>query len=559
MGGGIEVDAVSNTTGKTGISMSDGTDGTSLSGTVTVKGDVTVTNNPSSGGSYYPVTGVDISTTKGLADLDIKGEVTVDVTKSEGTSYAFGIGMEGRSEIYVGGDVTAKANNHAKGLNPSVGGTSVNVGGITAEAKESYGIYANLGDSSIQGNNNFININIADDITASGSTCSYGAAVLYNAGNININVDGDIAATGSEFSVGVLLANNKGNIDVNVGGDIESSGDAINISDIAKGTLTEITVGGTISAESGDAIYVYKAPDTEAADPVITAWKIESNKGSLVKVNTWDGSSYAEDNDAEEKIKSNINYIIKADATENGETSSNGKIVLTSDSTMGEVTIGDKTYKTANQDQKIIINVEVASGYKQSLYNGEALLKANSDGSYTITVPEGGGVDLRAVLEKIEEQRRSSGNSDRYSSGSSSSSSSGIVPTVIYAAGISAPSGDSSWSYDNAGWKLKKSDGNFASSEWREVSWNGINSWYHFNTQGYADGGWYTDTDGQRYYFYNNHDGAFGRMLTGWNEIDGQWYYFNTIAVNGGSLGSLVTDGTTPDGYKVDASGAWVQ
>ena len=48
-------------------------------------------------------------------------------------------------------------------------------------------------------------------------------------------------------------------------------------------------------------------------------------------------------------------------------------------------------------------------------------------------------------------------------------------------------------------------------------------------------------------------------MYTGWNQIDGLWYYFNTIAVNNGSLGSLVTNGTTPDGYKVDAAGAWVK
>ena len=91
------------------------------------------------------------------------------------------------------------------------------------------------------------------------------------------------------------------------------------------------------------------------------------------------------------------------------------------------------------------------------------------------------------------------------------------------------------------------------------MSWNRRPNWYHFNSNGYADGGWFKDTDGQRYFLHNAHDGAFGRMLTGWNEIDGKWYYFNTIAVNGGSLGSLVTNGTTPDGYNVNADGVWMQ
>ena len=130
---------------------------------------------------------------------------------------------------------------------------------------------------------------------------------------------------------------------------------------------------------------------------------------------------------------------------------------------------------------------------------------------------------------------------------------------IIYAPGTSAPAGDASWSYDNNSWKLKKPDGNFANGEWRQVSWNGINNWYHFNNNGYADGGWYTDTDGHRYYLYNFHDGAFGRMLTGWNEIDGKWYYFNTATTATVPLGSLLTSGTTPDGYHVNADGVWAQ
>ena len=42
-----------------------------------------------------------------------------------------------------------------------------------------------------------------------------------------------------------------------------------------------------------------------------------------------------------------------------------------------------------------------------------------------------------------------------------------------------------------------------------------------------------------------------GAMLTGWQQIGGKWYYFNTS-------GALLTNTTTPDGYTVNANGEWV-
>lgn len=69
--------------------------------------------------------------------------------------------------------------------------------------------------------------------------------------------------------------------------------------------------------------------------------------------------------------------------------------------------------------------------------------------------------------------------------------------------------------------------------------------------------GWFTDTDGNRYYLHVVSDGTRGRMYTGWNLIDGVWYYFNPTS--DGTKGSLFMNRQTPDGYRVDASGAWVE
>ena len=126
--------------------------------------------------------------------------------------------------------------------------------------------------------------------------------------------------------------------------------------------------------------------------------------------------------------------------TEDGKDTSNGTIKLTG--TTG-VKIGDTTYETANEGDEITINVETVSGYKYSLSNGEALLTANEDGSYTLKVPAGGGVDLKAVLEKIVEQKKSSSDNDNDDSSSASvvvtstsSTSSGAEATSVSVEGV---------------------------------------------------------------------------------------------------------------------------
>ena len=46
-------------------------------------------------------------------------------------------------------------------------------------------------------------------------------------------------------------------------------------------------------------------------------------------------------------------------------------------------------------------------------------------------------------------------------------------------------------------------------------------------------------------------------METGWKKVDGKWYYLEPVA--GQNKGHLFVNTVTPDGYKVDSNGAWIE
>jgi hypothetical protein len=62
-----------------------------------------------------------------------------------------------------------------------------------------------------------------------------------------------------------------------------------------------------------------------------------------------------------------------------------------------------------------------------------------------------------------------------------------------------------------------------------------------------------------KWYFLNPiSDGFKGKMLTGWQWIDGKCYFLSS-GEQGYAEGEMYDNGVTPDGYSVDASGAWTQ
>ena len=122
---------------------------------------------------------------------------------------------------------------------------------------------------------------------------------------------------------------------------------------------------------------------------------------------------------------------------------------------------------------------------------------------------------------------------------------SGAVQDLANAFGASVYSyasadGSGIWQRDAIGQWAFAENGSYAVG-WRRID----NAWYFFGTDRVMTTGWQF-VNGIWYYLNSN-----GKMAVGWKQVAGKWYYLR-------SWGGMLSDGTTPDGYRVDASGAWV-
>ncbi len=105
------------------------------------------------------------------------------------------------------------------------------------------------------------------------------------------------------------------------------------------------------------------------------------------------------------------------------------------------------------------------------------------------------------------------------------------------------PETEGTWKETGQGWQFLKKTGSYACGE--TLRNNG--RVYGFGTDCYMLTGWYL-VNGSWHYFDTNGSMAFGQ----WIETSGLWYYVD-------AAGSLFVDGTTPDGYRVDANGVWIK
>lgn len=130
----------------------------------------------------------------------------------------------------------------------------------------------------------------------------------------------------------------------------------------------------------------------------------------------------------------------------------------------------------------------------------------------------------------------STGSSDNAGTTGSSSGTGNAGPGTTSAKG---------WVQDSNGWYYVKDNGAKAANEW--VTADGVSYWIDSNT--YMAKGW-RQVNGKWYFLRSN--GAMARNQWEKVEENGQWFYL-------GADGAMLTNTTTPDGSRVDESGAWVQ
>ena len=101
------------------------------------------------------------------------------------------------------------------------------------------------------------------------------------------------------------------------------------------------------------------------------------------------------------------------------------------------------------------------------------------------------------------------------------------------------------WVKTEAGyWYYLNASGAMMHDGWAKIN----DTWYYFKNFGGMAEGWVKD--GNTWYYLTPGSGAM--VSNGWSLINGKYYYFD-------ASGAMLANTTTPDGYKVDASGAWVK
>lgn len=185
-------------------------------------------------------------------------------------------------------------------------------------------------------------------------------------------------------------------------------------------------------------------------------------------------------------------------------------------------------------------------------------------GNTLVTCVEKNGVRLIAVVMKSSGTHYTDtkalldyGFAVAGNSGSSSSSSQGPVASTTAAAettGAVSPTETSaaaqetqaagSWGQDSTGWYYNQADGTKAANRWLTIGEYD----YWFDSNGYMATGWRKFSNGDWYYLKSS--GAMAKNY--WIQDQGKWFYM-------GSTGAMLKDTTTPDGYKLDASGVWIQ
>ena len=189
-------------------------------------------------------------------------------------------------------------------------------------------------------------------------------------------------------------------------------------------------------------------------------------------------------------------------------------------------------WSASNHNKAVWKKVDYATGYQIRLYRDDNYLRTINVTGISKDLSEYMGqegnyyYEVRAVGRTTDDAK--------YRKGSDY-----ITSSDVYLDDLGDTEGN--WKNYEQGKKYVSESGENISSQWYRIS----GSWYYFDENGYMTTGW-RQISGKWYYLERD-----GSMATGWRQTNpGQWYYLNPD-------GSMALS-TVINGYKLDASGVWV-
>lgn len=416
---------------------------------------------------------------------------------SDGSSIEIGGNLSSKSTGIIADNttVTVKGNITSRDTGIVADKGDVKIGGNVTAGSESVGIDAS----------NASNIIVNGDVT--------GGDGIYSDGS-NVTVKGNVTA---KDGIGVCITGTDKTTMV-VNGNLTSKDVAIDVAD-NENANSELVIAGKVSGENGTIINVSVDDTTGKVNtlPEIVVGEITDFDKIVVNDYYTDKEVPA---DVKKEVLDSIKYIVGTN-----DASMDGKGTISISKVNGAALDKDGLglFDVAKAFETITVHIDVQSGYEVSeVRAGKASLTRNADGTYSVTVPAGGGVNIEALVRAIENGTYVSSDSD------------GSDFTVY------ANKATSVWNFDGVNWTYTKPDGSKATNEWLQLEYGGQTNWYYFDADSNMKTGWFQDISANLYYLNPVSDGFKGAMKKGDVEINGNKYFFNDGTVVELPEGALV-------------------
>ena len=253
-------------------------------------------------------------------------------------------------------------------------------------------------------------VTVGGNVTAKGDLNATGVQV-YNelldkaASNIVILVNGSVTSDGTGIDASILAdslnnhdagdskENLLGKTMITILDDVTAKGTGIWIGGPA--TNTEIVVDGTVSGEEYP-IRLGQSTDTESL--ILTVWAIEpDDSGAVIRRATeWDPETRKRQYPEDEAAEAQVQYIIRVEQPKKG-----GQLYT-------EGTTEYQGYEVAHEGDTVYLKAELKPGFRilKAFYDTDKIHEMEKEGKnvFSMTVPRGGAVLLSALIGNIQKQ-----------------------------------------------------------------------------------------------------------------------------------------------------------